>query len=813
MPIQTLHLRSNVQGKEPVAGTAAGQLPVGSIGINFNKDEPFLTIQDSAGVIRRIAGIKVGAAAPASPTAGEAWLDISVATKPVFKVHDGTAWQGAGSGVSTGATTPAAPAAGDLWVDTTTATAPVLKVYNGTAFVAVTPDASETVKGVVELATAAEAVAGTDPVRAVTPAGLKAALAAQAGSGTAPATPTSGTVWVDSSVSPSVIKVYDGTNWIVQTGATATGATAPATPAAGQIWIDTSASPSVTKIWDGTVWIAASPDGSAAAAIANDAKYATKAELQAEDLWDRTGTTLSPKTSGDLVAPAALPGATATVKGAVQLADAAAVTAGTAGLVVDAAQLKAVSDADDWTRTGTEITPKTAGDSVFTSGAVKVGGTTAAPNLQIKGDGGIVANTNGLVYDAATKRLGLGTSVPQFELTVSKQGTGVTSIIGIRAGEGGSASTSNAAILYYRIRGGGPGDVDANVAYSYNGGYLLQNTAQDGHTWLVSSGEAVRIDSSRRLLVGTSTAQGTNALQIESSGGGIFLRRNLANGSLGDGNGLGTIDFGNQSGGIGARIEAVADAGWGAGGNDYPSRLVFSSTPSGSATPVERMRIASTGTVLIGATSEPIPGSSTDVGIGLGESAGYAVFSRSGANALNICRQTNDGQLIAFHQGGTEEGNISVSGTTVSYNGAHLSRWSQLPGGVERTEILRGSVLSNIDELCGWGEEENEQLNRMKVSDVEGDKNVAGVFQAWDDDDDTYTDDFYCAMTGDFIIRIAEGITVQRGDLLMSAGDGTAKPQDDDIIRSKTIAKVTSTHVTCTYDDGSYCVPCVLMAC
>jgi hypothetical protein len=69
------------------------------------------------------------------------------------------------------------------------------------------------------------------------------------------------------------------------------------------------------------------------------------------------------------------------------------------------------------------------------------------------------------------------------------------------------------------------------------------------------------------------------------------------------------------------------------------------------------------------------------------------------------------------------------------------------------------------------------------------------------------------AMTGDMIIRIAQGVTVQRGDLLMSAGDGTAKPQDDDIVRSKTIAKVTSTHITCTYEDGSYCVPCVLMAC
>jgi len=42
---------------------------------------------------------------------------------------------------------------------------------------------------------------------------------------------------------------------------------------------------------------------------------------------------------------------------------------------------------------------------------------------------------------------------------------------------------------------------------------------------------------------------------------------------------------------------------------------------------------------------------------------------------------------------------------------------------------------------------------------------------------------------------------------------GTSKPQGDDIVRAKTIAKVTSTHVTCTYADGSFCVPCVLMAC
>jgi hypothetical protein len=263
---------------------------------------------------------------------------------------------------------------------------------------------------------------------------------------------------------------------------------------------------------------------------------------------------------------------------------------------------------------------------------------------------------------------------------------------------------------------------------------------------------------------------------------------------------LGGISF---QGSDGANLIEAATIGVSVDGtpgvNDMPGRLVFSTTADGAASPTERMRITATGTVLIGDANPT--------------SSSYLYVAANGGEVAFFNRNTSDGNVIAIRQDNVTEGTISVSGTTVSYNGAHLSRWSQLPGGAERTEILRGTVLSNIDEMCEWGKEDNEQLNRMKVSDVEGDKNVSGVFQAWDDDDDTYTDDFYCAMTGDFIIRIAGDVTVERGDLLMSAGDGTAKPQDDDIIRSKTIAKVTSTNVSCTYDDGSYCVPCVLMAC
>jgi len=216
---------------------------------------------------------------------------------------------------------------------------------------------------------------------------------------------------------------------------------------------------------------------------------------------------------------------------------------------------------------------------------------------------------------------------------------------------------------------------------------------------------------------------------------------------------------------------------------------------------------------------------------------GRTTICRDGSQPLNVSRTGSDGTLIAFLAQGTEEGQITVSGTTVSYNGGHLSRWSPLTDGTKDISIVKGTVMTNLDQMAEWSydegvytiddvlpdgvsvgdvrpayTEDNEQLNCMAVSSVEGDVNVAGVFVNWDNDDDNFND-MNIAMTGDMVIRIASGTTVARGDLLMSAGDGTAKPQDDDIVRSKTIAKVTSTTKSHTYDDGSYLVPCVLMAC
>jgi hypothetical protein len=450
---------------------------------------------------------------------------------------------------------------------------------------------------------------------------------------------------------------------------------------------------------------------------------------------------------------------------------------------------------------------------------------------------GYTANTQNL-YNL-TLKTGVSAGVVKYNFSMLNDGTSYDNVLVLDRGRVGIGTTSPATTLNVQASAGemiratvsSNTGLYANIGADGNGGWFGSNADL---RLLPSGTERARIDSSGRLLVGTSSALsgpywsnlanlqvagsygvGHFATFVDSTSGAGLVFQKSRNASVGGNTIVSNNDLlmdisieGNDGTGFkqAAVIQCQVDGTPGA--NDMPGRLVFSTTADGASSPTERMRITSGGSVLIGKTVD----NNTSAGLNFANS-GFFSAVRVGGPPSYINRLVDDGVLVEFAQDSTIEGTISVSGTTVSYNGAHLSRWSQLPSGAERTEILRGSVLSNIDEMCEWGDEDNEQLNRMKVSDVEGDKNVSGVFQAWDDDDDTYTNDFYCAMTGDFIIRIAQGVTVERGDLLMSAGDGTAKPQDDDIIRSKTIAKVTSTNVSCTYPDGSYCVPCVLMAC
>jgi hypothetical protein len=299
--------------------------------------------------------------------------------------------------------------------------------------------------------------------------------------------------------------------------------------------------------------------------------------------------------------------------------------------------------------------------------------------------------------------------------------------------------------------------------------------------------EVMRINSSGQVLIGTTSPSGSEKFRVSGTDNAYSVFSDTTNSV----NGVFGADGSNSVGFAGTL-------------SNHAFQFRTNNT--------ERARIDSSGNMMVGKAALALGNSGVEL-YALGEGA----FTRSAAPCLYINRLADDGDLVRFFQATTQEGSISVSGTTVSYNGGHLSRWAQMPGTKDDT-LVKGTVMSNLDEMNVYTDAEgnpvdNEQLNKVKVSDVEGDVNVAGVFVNWDYDEQHQVDEINMAMTGDMIIRIAQGVVVQKGDLLMSAGDGTAKPQEDDIVRSKTVAKVTSNHVTCTYADGSYCVPCVLMAC
>ena len=119
-----------------------------------------------------------------------------------------------------------------------------------------------------------------------------------------------------------------------------------------------------------------------------------------------------------------------------------------------------------------------------------------------------------------------------------------------------------------------------------------------------------------------------------------------------------------------------------------------------------------------------------------------------------------------------------------------------------------GIIHNEREELYAF----NKHL-KVKINDTAASKAVFGVFVGWNTDknnDGGVYNDMLVGAVGNYVIRMAAGQEPQIGDLVEADGNGCAVVQDDDIIRTKTIAKITSTIKQVTYDDGSFLVTCVL---
>ena len=259
----------------------------------------------------------------------------------------------------------------------------------------------------------------------------------------------------------------------------------------------------------------------------------------------------------------------------------------------------------------------TAGSERLNLGAVTIFNDNGADvDFRIEGD----TNVNLFFVDAGNNKIGINEDSPLGKLHVKSTDASVSSV-NVGADElvlenNGScglsilSSTTNEGIIAF-------GDSGANSI-----GKISYNHSSNSLAFVTDSSEAFRIDSSSRLLVGTTssrTVQGTSILQIEqdntsllslvrtsNNNGAAFLTiGKTRNGAVvQDNDVIGVLNFHGDDGSDlatpAAQIRVAVDGT--PGSNDMPGRIEFLTTLNGESASTERMRINNSGNVGIGVT-------------------------------------------------------------------------------------------------------------------------------------------------------------------------------------------------------------------
>jgi hypothetical protein len=210
--------------------------------------------------------------------------------------------------------------------------------------------------------------------------------------------------------------------------------------------------------------------------------------------------------------------------------------------------------------------------------------------LTVPADGGVPVER---LRISEAGNVGIGTTAPNEMLTIG------TSSAGGNIRLNSSSYGNNGLIDFF----GTDGNRKLQISTAASQGTLYTPASTD-LAFEVGNSERVRIDSSGRLLAGTSSSSANARAVIQgrttsaTDQGVLYIQRGSSGpGVVADGSGIGEIWFADSNGYAAANIQCLADNTWDGGGNDYPGRLVFSTTADGASSPTERMRIKSSGII------------------------------------------------------------------------------------------------------------------------------------------------------------------------------------------------------------------------
>ena len=340
---------------------------------------------------------------------------------------------------------------------------------------------------------------------------------------------------------------------------------------------------------------------------------------------------------------------------------------------------------------------------IDSSGNVGIGTTHADFKLDVGGPIGLFESNNIVWHDGTGTRAGqLGfTSGEVFTIKSSNSQTERLRIDS--SGNVGVGTTSPDQKLhivgnYKGVNSSGQGVQIVNTATPYIqslGTSTINDLMVSSKTFRVETGtsyatsERMRIDSSGRLLVGTSS--GTDTFQVEGSAGvarvignrtdalGPRLSLGKSRGSsagsttiVQSGDEIGQIMFKGADGtdvdSTGAAIIGLVDGT--PGSNDMPGALTFRTTSDGNNSPTERMRIDSSGNIGVGTTSPGaklhVNGSTPTLRVSNGTSQVVEIKADTSASIL----RTTTNHPLLFGTNDTERlridssGNVGISTTS-----------------------------------------------------------------------------------------------------------------------------------------------------